>query len=61
MKRTVEIPRGMWKDFSQVKQIKLRFYLANEGVTVRFTSRDRKKFSDLFRTILQFETSPGNA
>jgi len=45
MKRTIEIPRDLWEQFSQAEQIRLRFYIENEGVTTRFTLRDRKKFA----------------
>ena len=61
MKRTIEIPRDMWEQLSQSEQVKFRFYIENEGVTTRFTSRDRKKFAELFKTILKFEKSQHNS
>lgn len=61
MKRTIEIPRDLWKQFSQAEQIIFRFYIENEGVTARFTSRDRKKFTELFQSILLFEKLQGNS
>jgi hypothetical protein len=61
MKRTIEIPRDLWEQFSQAEQIRLRFYIDNEGVTVRFSSRYRKKFTELFKTIPQFKTGSDNS
>ena len=61
MKLTFEIPREIWEQVLNPEQLKLRFYIENEGVTVRFTSRDRKKFAELFHTILQFEKSQRNS
>ncbi|SHJ66199.1 hypothetical protein SAMN05444280_12569 [Tangfeifania diversioriginum] len=61
MKHTIEIPRDMWKQLSQSEQVKFRFYIEDEGVTTRFTSRDRKKFAELFKIILEFEKSQHNS
>ncbi len=61
MKRTIEIPSNLWKQFSQAEQVRFRFYIENEGITARFTSRDRKKFAELFHAILQFEKLQGNS
>jgi hypothetical protein len=61
MKRTIEIPRDLWKQFSQAEQLRLRFYIESEGVTVRFTSANRKKFSKLFHSIFSFEKWQGNS
>lgn len=61
MKRTIEIPRDLWKQFSQAEQLRLRFYIENEGVTVRFTAANRKKFTKLFHSILSFEKWQDNS
>lgn len=59
MKRTIEIPRDLWEQFSQATHFKFRFYIESEGVTIRFTSRGQKKFAELFNAILEFEKSQG--
>jgi hypothetical protein len=61
MKRTFEIPRDLWEKLSQTEQLRFRFYIESEGVTVRFTSANRKKFSKLFHSILSFEKWQGNS
>ncbi|SHF51609.1 hypothetical protein SAMN05444274_10620 [Mariniphaga anaerophila] len=55
MKRTVEIPRDIWHEISRMQQIRLRLYIATEGITVHFSSKDRRKFAELFQEINKFE------